>query len=154
HEWELRRQREPGLGAEEYLRRFPQHQDVLAARLGGASATPPPAGRETLAPDRTVCGPGQAPAIDSVPALVQALRGSQLLAAGQQEELARLQGAFAEPRGLARELLRRDWLTAFQVNQLFQGRQHQLVLGPYVLLEKLGEGGMGTVFRARHRLMD
>jgi serine/threonine-protein kinase len=42
-------------------------------------------------------------------------------------------------------------LTAFQVNQLLGGRGRDLIVGPYVLLERLGEGGMGQVFKARQR---
>ena len=44
----------------------------------------------------------------------------------------------SDPRGLAKELIQRGWLTPYQVNQLFQvgGRDH--VLGRYVLLERLG----------------
>ncbi|HZT81193.1 MAG TPA: serine/threonine-protein kinase, partial [Gemmataceae bacterium] len=41
----------------------------------------------------------------------------------------------------------------FQINQLFLGRGPELVVGSYVLLERLGEGGMGQVFKARHRLL-
>jgi serine/threonine protein kinase len=60
---------------------------------------------------------------------------------------------FPEPRALARELVQRNWLTPFQINQLFQGRAQELVLGQYLLLERLGEGGMSQVFKARHRSM-
>ena len=49
--------------------------------------------------------------------------------------------------------MQRGWLTAFQINYLFQGKGNELTLGPYVLLERLGEGGMGQVFKARHLLM-
>jgi serine/threonine-protein kinase len=61
---------------------------------------------------------------------------------------------FSEPRALARELVRRSWVTPYQVNQLFLGRERDLVLGPYVLLERLGEGAMGQVFKARHRKLN
>src|SRR5262249_27928369 len=36
---------------------------------------------------------------------------------------------------------------------LFQGRTEELALGPYLLLDRVGEGGMGYVFKARHMNM-
>ncbi len=54
---------------------------------------------------------------------------------------------------LAKLLHRQGRLTRFQAQAVYQGKTRGLVLGNYVLLDKLGRGGMGQVFRAMHRRM-
>jgi serine/threonine-protein kinase len=54
---------------------------------------------------------------------------------------------------LAKELERRGWLTPYQVNELAMGNVADLVIGPYVILDLVGEGGFGQVFMARHMFM-
>jgi eukaryotic-like serine/threonine-protein kinase len=96
-------------------------------------------------------------AVVCVDALVEALLQNHLLDSEQQGVVSALQTRFGDSRLLAQELIRRGWLTPYQVNQLFLGRGSELVLGQYVLLERLGEGGMGQVFKARqgslHRIV-
>jgi serine/threonine protein kinase len=86
--------------------------------------------------------------------LVNLLRQSAILERDQLDEAARdLQARFPEPRALARELLQRGWLTPYQVNQLLSDSGRSLVWRPYIVLERLGEGGTGQVFKARHQHM-
>jgi serine/threonine protein kinase len=55
---------------------------------------------------------------------------------------------------LARELVRQKKLTAYQAKEIYTGRGASLVLGNYVVLDKLGQGGMGMVLKARHQRME
>lgn len=55
---------------------------------------------------------------------------------------------------LARELVRQKKLTAYQAQRVYAGKGKSLVLGNYVVLDKLGQGGMGLVLKARHRRME
>ncbi|MGE3805711.1 MAG: serine/threonine protein kinase, partial [Gemmataceae bacterium] len=81
--------------------------------------------------------------------LVDHLRELQLLGAEQLTELAKSDLARLEPAALVQELGRRQWLTSFQGHQLLTGGD--LVVGNYLLVDRIGAGAMGTVFKARHR---
>lgn len=90
--------------------------------------------------------------MDAVSTLVDSMAEWRLLDPAQVEEVRRqLLPQFAtDSRGLAAQLLKRQWLTPLQINRLYAGRGEELLLGNYVLLERLGEGGMGQVFKARN----
>jgi serine/threonine-protein kinase len=92
---------------------------------------------------------------DSIYTLLDQLLDYQLLKREHVNELARQSpDRFEDSRALAKYLVQQGWLTVYQVNQLLQGQGHDLVLGPYHILDRLGEGAISQVFKARHTSND
>src|SRR6516162_10158170 len=79
------------------------------------------------------------------------LRRSNLIDRGQLDQVV---GEFlkkhprAEPPQLADYLVNQQILTQFQSDRILQGKTQGLVLGPYTLMDSIGTGSMGTVYKA------
>jgi serine/threonine protein kinase len=54
---------------------------------------------------------------------------------------------------LAKALIRDGRLTKYQASIIYQGKQGTLLFGEYVVLDRIGAGGMGVVLKAQHRRM-
>lgn len=80
------------------------------------------------------------------------LEKSDVLSAEELTQAQELLRGSTDPKASARALLKAQLLTKWQAQQLLTGRT-KLVFGKYKLLERLGEGGMGSVYLAEHRQM-
>src|SRR5262245_50677629 len=90
----------------------------------------------------------------SGPALLERIRQPRLLEEDQIDQFDReLRDKLADARLLVDELVRRELLTSFQAGRLLSGDGAELSIGQHVILDRLGEGGMGQVLKARHRLL-
>ena len=80
------------------------------------------------------------------------LRRSRLLSDPEIDEAARLTGS-DRAKVVARALVERGLLTRFQAGRILAGKAARLCLGQYRLLDLLGRGAMGRVFKAVHTTM-
>lgn len=55
---------------------------------------------------------------------------------------------------LLRKLIKDGHITEYQAQKFRDGKASDIYFGDYVVIDKLGQGGMGTVLLARHRRMD
>lgn len=88
---------------------------------------------------------------------VESLTVHGLMSSGEVTTLLRewTVGGVPEPdvETLVRKLVEQGKLTKFQAVNLYQGRGKGLILGEYLILDKIGAGAMGKVYKAKHRRM-
>ncbi|HEX5272314.1 MAG TPA: protein kinase, partial [Gemmataceae bacterium] len=81
------------------------------------------------------------------------VRRSRLLTDEQLAGAAGRLPASGRGRPIARALVEAGLLTRFQASQLLAGRTSGFFLGQYRILDHIGSGGMGRVFKAEHRTL-
>jgi serine/threonine-protein kinase len=87
-------------------------------------------------------------------AVIDLLQQRAMLTAPQLDEMRTvLAPRLSDPQALLQELVDRGWLTAFQARHIANGKGADLVLDRYLLLDIIGKGGSGQVFKARHQTM-
>jgi serine/threonine-protein kinase len=81
------------------------------------------------------------------------LRRSGLLNARELRAVVRTLPLAGDGREVAAALTRAGVLTRFQADLLLAGRTRGFLLGQYSILDHIGKGGMGRVYKAMHRTM-
>ena len=94
-------------------------------------------------------------AVSTVDEYLSALEKSKLLGSEQLVEAQRLAVESSDAETLAKALARENLVSRWQAGTILAlGQRAQLRLGKYKLIQRLGKGGMGTVFLAEHVTMN
>ncbi|MBX6316495.1 MAG: serine/threonine protein kinase, partial [Isosphaeraceae bacterium] len=90
------------------------------------------------------------------PDLLRVIRASGILSDRQFADLKAkvLRGDYPiDPVELAEHLVRDGILTRYQAGRFLKNKPHGLTVERYVILDKIGAGSMGRVYKAQHQLM-
>jgi len=142
----------------------PPVDEVCRQAMDKAAAIADGGSREQKPSELTVASPGAQPSVVGAPSgpvpsreqFLAALRASEVFDADHWSELAAKPAVAqaADGAALARALVECGALTKFQATLLYQNKPKGLLFGEYVVLDRIGAGGMGQVFKARHRSMN
>ena len=89
--------------------------------------------------------------------LIPVLRSSGILGDRQFAEIRDkvLRGSYPlDPISLAERLVEDEVLTVYQARRFLKNKPHGLLVGRYIILDRIGSGSMGRVYKAHHQMMD
>lgn len=89
--------------------------------------------------------------------LIPIIRSSGILGERQLADIKAkvLRGEYPlDPVAMAERLIDDQILTAYQARRFLNNKPHGLLVGRYIILDRIGTGSMGRVYKAHHQMMD